>query len=244
MNEIPPRESASRQVPSCTLLQYREIVKDLPRPSKAQIENFVLAVSEDHSWYKHLPLVPPGVPWWFFVDPWSGFDRTIQAGGRASHIELKGDAATLGRQLPTREYRSRYGYLACVTTGWGGFSPADHPNTTARIWFGGRETVNRVPAEIEEAGRVEVTAVIHPQAAQPWVWRRVPGDEPRSWPAETGGDETLREVLSHSARKIQGGGAAALNIDQTLVALLSPERRRLHAAMEGAIRTMLSVAYD
>jgi hypothetical protein len=193
VDDIRPREPAWRQVPSCTSSQYREIVKDLPRPSNEQIEDFVLAVSEDHNWYKHLPLVPPGVPWWFFVDPWSGFDRKLQEGGRASHVELTGATANLGRRLPTEEYRSRFGYLACVTTGWGGFSPPDlrDGNAMARIWFGGRDTVFRVPVEIEEAGRVEVTAPIHPQTAQPWVWRRLVREEPQSWPIETDADEKL-----------------------------------------------------
>jgi len=246
VDDIRPREPAWRQVPSCTLSRYREIVRELPRPSNAQIKNFVLAVSEDHSWYKHLPLVPPGVPWWFFVDPWSGFDRKLQEGGRASHVELMDDAATLGRRPPTKEYRSRFGYLACVTTGWGGFSRPDlrDGNAMARIWFGGRDTVFRIPVEIEEAGRVEVTALIHPQTAQSWVWSQRLGAEPRSWPVETGGDATLLEVLSHSERKMRGGRGVADGIDEKLVALLSPEMRRQHEAMQNAIRRMLSVAYD
>jgi hypothetical protein len=246
VDQIRPKEPAWKQVPSCTLSQYREIVKELPRPSNAHIENFVLAASEDHSWYKHLPLVPPGVPWWFFVDPWSGFDRTLQEGGRAAHVELMGDETTLGRRLPTKEYRSSFGYLACVTTGWGGFSPpvGEDGRSMARIWFGGRDTVFRVPVEIEEAGRVEVTAVVHPETAQPWVWSRRFPKETRGWPVETGGDETLREVLSHCERKMQEGGEGIAGFDEKLIALLKPEMRRLHEAMKAAIRRMLSVAYD
>lgn len=105
MDEIRPREPAWKQVPSCTLSQYREIVKELPRPSNAQIEKLVFIASDDHSWYKHLPLVPPGVPWWFFVDPWSGFDRTLQEGGRASHVELMGDEAGARYRLAKRVVR-------------------------------------------------------------------------------------------------------------------------------------------
>lgn len=246
MDDIGPREPAWKQVPSCTLSQYREIVKELPRPSKAQIEKLICSASQDHSWYKHLPLVPPGVPWWFFVDPWSGFDRTLEDGGRASHVELMGDEATLGRRMATRKYRRRFGYLACVTTGWGGCLPtvSEDGRSTARIWFGGRDRVFRVPVEIEEAGRVEVTAVVHPETAQPWVWSRLAPNEPRSWPVESGGDETLREVLSHSQRKMQERDFGASFLDEKLVALLLPERCRLHEAMKAAIRSMLSVAYD
>jgi len=114
----------------------------------------------------------------------------------------------------------------------------------ARIWFGGRDTVFRIPVEIEEAGRVEVTALIHPETAQPWVWSRRSPNESGSWPVETGGDATLREVLSHSERKMQERGVAASFLDEKLIALLLPERRRLHEAMKAAIRRMLSVAYD
>jgi hypothetical protein len=230
MDDIRPRDPAWKQVPWCTLSQYREIVRDCPRPSNAQIENYVLAASEDHSWYKHLPLVPPGVPWWFFVDPMSGFDRTLKDGGRAEHVEVKADAENLGRRAPTSEYRSRFGHLACVTTGWGGFLPDGKP----RVRFGDRDRVFNIPDEIAEAGRVEVTAVIHPATAQPWVWRRMFG--------KTGGDETLREIISHSERALKDRGMTD-GIDDRLVALLAPEWRRQHEAMKDAIRSMLSVAY-
>ena len=89
-----------------------------------------------------------------------------------------------------------------------------------------------------------MTALIHPQTSQPWAWRLFLREEPRSWPVETGGDETLREVLSLSERKMQDGGGVADGIEEKLVSLLLPERRRLHEATKDARRSMLSVAHD
>lgn len=67
-------------VPTCSLDDYRRIVSNLPRPSDEQIENFVQFVCTAHSWYKKLPLFPPGVPFRFFVDPAAGFVASFEAG--------------------------------------------------------------------------------------------------------------------------------------------------------------------
>ncbi len=84
----------------CSLSKYRQIVSDLSRPSKKQIDNFVRFVSEAHSWYKHLPLLPPGATFQFFVDPFSGIDRILQPDGKVVHKERTknslNDFTTLG----------------------------------------------------------------------------------------------------------------------------------------------------
>ena len=49
--------------------EYRELVASLPLPSTDQTARFVDYVSGAHSWYKHLPLFPPGAPFVFFLDP-------------------------------------------------------------------------------------------------------------------------------------------------------------------------------
>jgi hypothetical protein len=163
----------------------------------------------------------------------SGFDRTLQDGGRAVHVEVKADAGNRGGRASTSEYRTRFGHLSCVTTGWGGFRPQG--GARPRIWFGDRERVFYAPDEVVDAGRVEVSAVIHPETAQPWVWRRMFGKEL--------GDDTFREVVAHCEKQIRDRGVRD-GIDRRLVALLSPERRRQHEAMKDAIRSVLSLAYD
>jgi len=48
---------------------YREMVRRIPRPTTKQIHDFADWVSNDHSWYKHLPLEPPGEAFFFYVNP-------------------------------------------------------------------------------------------------------------------------------------------------------------------------------
>ena len=52
-----------------TLEEYREALEGVPRPTDEQIAGFAAFVCKAHSWYKHLPLLPPGVPFQFFLDP-------------------------------------------------------------------------------------------------------------------------------------------------------------------------------
>lgn len=106
-------ESAVAQIPACELTHSRALVASLPRPSGQQIDNFVEFVSEAHSWYKHLPLLPPGVPFRFFIDPTSGFDRVVGAGGRVRQVERTEQSQKFHYTwMTTADYRTRFGHLA------------------------------------------------------------------------------------------------------------------------------------
>ncbi len=51
---------------------YRDLVRRTPRTprsSLAEIERFVAWVASDHSWYKKLPLEPPGEAFFLYLDP-------------------------------------------------------------------------------------------------------------------------------------------------------------------------------
>jgi hypothetical protein len=48
------------QLSSLTLAQYVDLVSPVPPPTQQQKEDFADFVSHAHSWYKHLPLYPPG----------------------------------------------------------------------------------------------------------------------------------------------------------------------------------------
>ena len=48
------------QSPVLTLAQYQALVAHLPRPSAQQMHDFAVFIGRAHSWYKHLPLLPPG----------------------------------------------------------------------------------------------------------------------------------------------------------------------------------------
>jgi hypothetical protein len=126
MEKPPPNEPLSRPMEMtnarqtgvsairvCSLSDYRGYVRRLPRPSEEQIEDYVQFVSGAHSWYKHLPLLPPGEPFRFFVDPLSGFDRVIQRDGSVIHHERTDTSLQFHYTwMTTKEYRRRFAYLA------------------------------------------------------------------------------------------------------------------------------------
>ena len=67
------------------MAEYMQVVRVLPRPSPEQISSFVAYVAGAHSWYKHLPLTPPGVQFFFFLDPNAGCDLLLGPGGTAKY---------------------------------------------------------------------------------------------------------------------------------------------------------------
>jgi len=69
--------------PTLSMDQYRALLADVPLPTKQQKENFVEYASHAHSWYKHLPLCPPGVFFNFFIDKYAGWDRLPLGSRRA-----------------------------------------------------------------------------------------------------------------------------------------------------------------
>lgn len=48
---------------------YRALFVRMPPPTSEQIRNFCGYVSRKHSWYKKLPLLPPGEPFFLFLNP-------------------------------------------------------------------------------------------------------------------------------------------------------------------------------
>src|SRR4051812_371805 len=71
--------------------RYVDSVADLPRPTLQQIGEFVEYVSTAHSWYKHLPLIPPGSPFTFYLDPNAGCEW-IENGSRSHFRERLANA--------------------------------------------------------------------------------------------------------------------------------------------------------
>jgi hypothetical protein len=106
----------SLPLPRLNLTEYRAIVGQLPPPSHDQIEAFADYVSAAKSWYKHLPLWPPGEPFLFYIDPHVGLDCIVDASGGATYLPRTEETPPSHRfhytWMTTEEYRSRYGWLA------------------------------------------------------------------------------------------------------------------------------------
>jgi len=246
---IEARETAVRASPPCDLPEYRAIVKALPRPSDAQIDDFVKFVCEAHSWYKHLPLLPPGTPFRFFIDPHSGCDQTVRNDGSAAYSERTESTPRFHYTwMTTAKYRLRFGHLAyeaaagnrfVLPTAGGVLEYAERP-----IIVDGA-TAYRIPADVAAAGSVPVTAVVHPLTARTWVWDKfLPSRPHESWPIETGGDETLEAIKAVCRRALEQNPRVKDEIDADLVRLLEPEKRRLQREMEKAIKRVVELVYD
>ncbi len=227
-------------VPRCNLAYYRECVRGLPRPSDGQVEEFIRFVCSDHSWYKKLPMIPPGVPFQFFLDPLAGYTRLVAPRARVVARERPDGGKTSSYRHSTNEYRSRFGYLACDRASGVGMvrlAEGEREYGESDIFCAG-DRAYRIPLEVADAGTAEVTGVVHPLAAREVVWLRFhDASEDRKWPEETGGDRTLREIMAVCARE------HTPHVDESdeLSALMAPERRRVESEMRSAIHRMLDL---
>jgi hypothetical protein len=97
--------------------------------------------------------------------------------------------------------------------------------------------------EVAEDGSVELTGIIHPNAAMLGAWttflplwvRCSPPHQQPTWPEEIGGQATLDEILKYCEKPGRR---------REIEDLLKPERNRLHKQMERAITRMLDQVYE
>ena len=228
----------------------------LDRPSDVQCEAFTRYVSSAHSWYKHLPLVPPGARFTFFLDLFAGCDAMETKDGRTLLVPRESQGFHYSA-LPTLEYRTRFGYLGYahqggthvkMTIGDGFVSLADHlwviADQKGRWW--------QLPREVADVGSVDVTAFVHPIV--PLLLESIPLDRDLI-PAESGGRATLQRVVAR-IRELRRDPESEAGFpddhpapprerftDRVLYDLLEPERRRQRNAMLLAIRRMLDCVY-
>lgn len=255
-------------LPQLELGQYRTILGRRPRPTETQVRRFAEYTAEAKSWYKHLPLLPPGVPFHFFLDPWAGLDRILQRDGAIAFINRTEETPRYHHSwMTTGDYRSRFSQLsfACATGTklyWpvscrldegrdiSGFMANNPCRATIHL---SEELEVQLPYEVLEAGTVLMTGVVHRLAARPWVFLKQiePTDDPLAWPEETGGPPTARKIMDLCQRlaaredmepveEAENGNAAA---EEDLGALLEPERRRLEEQMVEAMLRVIALVY-
>lgn len=242
----------------CSLPDYRRIVSALPCPSSEQVNDFVQFVSDAHSWYKHLPLMPPGKPFHFFLNPVSGCDTVRRPEGGVGYEERTETTPRFHYTwMTTRQYRERFGHLDYAADAGMSFlvSSSDSVREYAHLpRFSTAEASYHLPPEVAAVGEVELTGVINHLAPRVFVWTELlarsvsyfPTDQPRRWPAETGGDATLHQILEVCGRddaSARPGSPAWEAVENELKKLLQPEKERLQAKMTKAIHDMLDLVY-
>jgi hypothetical protein len=88
---------------------YQELISQIVLPTHEQTMRFVDYVVRAHSWYKHLPLFPPGATFVFYFDPDAGRILQSQEGKRLiKDIEDKKECSHYNMML-TSEYREKFG---------------------------------------------------------------------------------------------------------------------------------------
>jgi hypothetical protein len=229
------------------LQEYVSLFRAFPKPTIDQMWAFAHHVSRAHSWYKHLPLLPPGSPFSFFCDPGAGMQRTIERDGSIQVLE-RHERGFHYSWLPTPEYRTKFSCLAfarprgtSVSLMQGGrhLVPSDN---SARFYHPGKAQIMTVPTFIVRLGTSYVSALIHP--AGPDRLLRIPAPpQPLAkgcWPEAAGGPQQLERILDR-LDKLRGEPSAARRYspqdwqkdpglvsvrDVELYELLGPERER------------------
>jgi hypothetical protein len=241
--DLSPPQAASAAAPPLTLDDYSALVAKLPRPTEAQMMAFATFVCGAHSWYKHLPMYPPGKPIQFFLDPGSGMDLNFHGGRVEATPRLaKGFHYSW---IPTHQYRERFGHLAFSRSGGTTvYSPAPDGTATAAgddvpsVYDAETQSLRRIPPEVLEAGRAWISGLVHAEGASPaWLLMFATQKARATWPEESGGPPALTSILARCEEREDLGWTS--NDDEELIRLLAPERKRQH---DGMVDAMLRVA--
>jgi hypothetical protein len=248
-----------------TLGKYRELLADVPTPTREQLEAFARFVSTAHSWYKHLPLLPPGAPMTFFLDPGAGAQLIVDRRGRIRQVNRRKHGFHYSWR-PTAEYRERFGHAAFARgAGTGTLVSLIRADRTQlvpsdvepAIFVEDRAALVALPDEVLEAGVAYLSGIVHPRASFPPLWRRRRNldDATRvDWPAESGGAAGLQRILD----RVQALAAAPNLIepppepppddrgwlqscDFALYRLLTPERERQQRAIVTALEQVIDL---
>jgi hypothetical protein len=94
---------------------YLQLISHLPLPTVEQTQAFGERVAREHSWYKHLPVAPPGDVFLFFLDPQAG--RLVQEGyWSVAAGNDQGPERRVFRRCTTVEDVERSGYSSTKST--------------------------------------------------------------------------------------------------------------------------------
>ena len=243
-----------------SLATYKELVSSLPVPTPLQMEQFAEYVSRAHSWYKHIPLLPPGLPFQFYLDPGAGMeleqrpDGKLKASPRLKH-------GFHYSWIPTDQYRERFGDLAFSQSSGPAVFSLDGtgartipPDIDCMVFDPNLGFQRPVPVDIYQAGRALVSGIIHPAGtSESLLHWAIEANPDFSWPREGGGDAAWADIVARtrvlckdpsqkikvdyddkeSVKKYRMVGA--VNFDIPLYDALEPERKRQRIGMIAAM---------
>jgi hypothetical protein len=222
--------------PVLTLEDYRSLVADLPRPTGDQIDDFVCYFAGARSWYKRLPVLQPGTPFYFFVDPHAPEGPGLEVSESAARVIPASAGGGHYSWLPAGVYRRRFGPLTYQRSSEG------------VIWVEGRGYCS-IPREVAVAGCAALTAIVYSdfRVAGPLFWmghftRDLLSNE-SPWPEESGGCKVLQRLVELNEAFVAGHQRSAVGDEierdwgplGEFTSLLLPERRRLWQTVRDAV---------
>lgn len=249
---------AGGDAPEMDIDAYRLLASDVTPPTDGQIDAFADYVAAAHSWYKHLPMQPPGVDFHFYIDPNAGMDHLLHAPG-----EVTVRARTLDTEsfhyscMTTADYRERFGCLAFSCAAGSSVFGTDQvgeetvlvdSNSLHPVLQVDRNSAMRPPKHILETGTCPLTALVHPRATARLVAMKLASGvrKPHSAP---GFRDEIWEAIKGLWVHQQGRAACeedrieAMGANPELVVLVQQQRTRHRRAMIEAMRRMRSVAF-
>lgn len=249
---------AGGDAPEMNIDAYRALVGAVAAPTDSQIEAFADYVASAHSWYKHLPLLPPGVAFHFYLDPNAGMDQLVHASGEVTVRARTPDTESFHYGwMTTADYRERFGCLAFSCAAGSSVFGTDlvgeetvlvDSNTLHPVLQVDRDSTKRPPKRILDAGTCSLTALVHPRAtgslvamrlAAPMRKHRVaPAVKDEIWGAIKGLWDRQQDKTVDEEDRIE-----AMVANPEWVALVQQQRARHRQAMIDAMRRMRRMVF-
>lgn len=246
---------AAVALPEMKLDAYRTWIEALQPPTPAQIEAFADYVAGARSWYKHLPLMPPGVPFQFYIDPHAGMDRLVLPSGGVRLRERTHETEPFHYSwMTTAEYHLRFGHLAfsCAkgsllfTDEYCDGEPVlvDHNSFFPELRVSENEAF-APPSEVLDAGRCAMITLVHPRATEKFVATQLAGT---ACIPEHRVDGDWAPVIDRWREKADQCGdvgelAGQIITDPVFVSRFHKEKAQLRRNMIAAMQRVCDLAY-
>ena len=249
---------AGSDAPEMDIDTYRLLVSVARPPTDGQIEAFADYVAAVHSWYKHLPMPPPGVDFHFYIDPNAGMDHLIHASGEVTVRARTPDTESFHYSwMTTADCRERFGCLAFSCAAGSSVFGTDllgeetvfvDGNTLHPVLQVDRDSAMRLPKQILEMGTCSLTALVHPRATARLVATRLVSRMRKSPVAPAIKDEIWDAIKGLWDRQQDGAASdedriEAMAANPEWVALVQQQRASHRRSMIEAMRRMRSVAF-
>lgn len=249
---------AGGDAPEMDIDTYRLLLGAAAPPTDSQIAAFADYVASAHSWYKHLPLQPPGMEFHFYIDPNAGMDHLVHVSGEVTVRARTTDTESFHHAwMTTADYRERFGCLAFSSVAGSSVFGSDQVNGEAVLVDNNTlypriqvepDSAMRPPKQVLDAGMCSLTALVHPRATGSLVAMRLVSRVRKPRVAPVVKDETWDAIKEMWDRQQDGAASEEERIDAMaakpeLAALVQQQRACHRQAMIEAMRSMRSVAF-